>query len=313
MENHGGKGGAGGLSVKVESEAGETVLWPSPERLRELVGRIGAEGDRWLVVQRVPDLPDVFAQVWHRTGEEYRFEHRASRAEFFGTEAWEPEAVADALVGWAAGAAGWESGFDWSRVDADPPQDVRALPDDVRVQVEEIVGLTLRCGYADRAMLAETARECLRDGGESPVSRAQARELVDRLWLERVREQEAWEGVTDPERVTLAFGALTETGITARENFACCRNCADTEIGGEAAEEDRGFVYFHSQCAEGAAQGHGLMLLYGGFDGSVETTAAVGREVVSALAGAGLSTEWDGDPSRAIVVTGLDWRKRLVG
>lgn len=55
------------------------------------------------------------------------------------------------------------------------------------------------------------------------------------------------------------------------------------------------------------------MLLYGGFDGSSETTAALGREVLVALEAVGLHTEWDGAPGRAITVTPLDRRRRLVG
>lgn len=72
-------------------------------------------------------------------------------------------------------------------------------------------------------------------------------------------------------------------------------------------------MYFHSQCTESAAAGHGLVLPYGGFDGSPRTTAAVGREVAGALAGVGLPTEWSGDPDVALTVTPLDWRRRLVG
>jgi hypothetical protein len=53
--------------------------------------------------------------------------------------------------------------------------------------------------------------------------------------------------------------------------------------------------------------------LYGGFDGSPNTTAAVGREVIAALNRFGLSADWNGDPGHAITVTPLDWRKRLVG
>jgi hypothetical protein len=146
-----------------------------------------------------------------------------------------------------------------------------------------------------------------------PVSAAQARELVDRLWVERVAEQSGWDGETDPERVTRAFLALEAAGITARENFTCCRSCGQAEIGAAGEPGARGFVYFHSQCTDSAAAGHGLTLLYGGFDGSSETTAAVGREVVAALTEVGLPTDWDGDPGTGIEVTPLDWRKRLIG
>ncbi len=55
------------------------------------------------------------------------------------------------------------------------------------------------------------------------------------------------------------------------------------------------------------------MLYYGGFDGSPDTTTAIGHEVVAGLAAAGLSAEWNGDPGQGITVTPLDWRKRLVG
>lgn len=75
----------------------------------------------------------------------------------------------------------------------------------------------------------------------------------------------------------------------------------------------RGFVFFHTQCTDAAAAGHGLTLLYGGFDGPSDTTASIGRQVVAALTETGLSVEWNGRPDQTITVTPLDWRKRLIG
>ncbi|MFD5511418.1 DUF6891 domain-containing protein [Streptomyces sp. NPDC127051] len=203
------------LEVVVKTENGERHVRVSAEGLAGLVRRIGGEGDRFLVVHRIPDLPDVFAQVWHEAGGGYTLEHR--------------------------------------------------------------------------------------DGA------------ADRHFQVRVAEQAEWQGETDPERLTRAFTALQEAGITARENFTCCRSCGQSEIGGEGGTDARGFVYFHSQCTDSAAAGHGLMLLYGGFDGSSETTAAIGHEVVAALEAVGLQADWDRDPGRAITVTSLEWRRRLVG
>ncbi|GGZ10288.1 DUF6891 domain-containing protein [Streptomyces poonensis] len=303
----------GALAIKVETENWQTHTRTSPEELRELVYRIGGEHDRWLVVQRIPDIPDVFVQVWHEEGgDAYQLEYRDGRDRFFGTVVTHPEHVAEAMTGWARRADGWEAGFEWTALDHDPPEDVPELPDDVREQVEEHTRTLLACGYGTRAQLAEAAEHVLVDGDDRPVSPAQARRLVDRLWLERLAEQETWEGTTDPERLTRAFATLEASGITARENFTCCRSCGTSEIGAER-EDARGFVFFHSQCTEGAAAGHGLWLLYGGFDGSAGTTAAVGREVVAALTEAGLSAQWDGDPGDAITVTPLTWHRRLVG
>ncbi|WP_432185832.1 DUF6891 domain-containing protein [Streptomyces sp. Tue6028] len=307
MENH------EPLAIKAETENWQQHARIPEHRLRELVRRIGGKDDHFLVVQRIPDIPDVFIQVWHETDGDYRLEHRDGRERFFGTALADPDRVADAMVGWARRQDDWHAGLDWEPVAADPAEDVPELPADVREEVEERVRELLRCGYDDRARLAEDAEECLVDGDDRPVSAAQARELVDRLWLERLAEQETWQGLTDPERLTEAFESLDADGITARENFTCCRSCGTAEIGGESREGARGFVYFHSQCTQSAAAGHGLMLLYGGFDGSADTTEAVGREVVAALTAAGLSAQWDGSPDSAITVTPLTWHRRLVG
>lgn len=105
------------------------------------------------------------------------------------------------------------------------------------------------------------------DTGDAwPVSRSHAWRLADRLWLERLAEQETWgEETTGPDRLTRVFEALD----------------------------------FHRKSTEAAAEGHGLVLRHGGFDGFEETTTAVGHEVVAAFAGSGLSTRGDGDPGTA--------------
>ncbi|MFF4468395.1 DUF6891 domain-containing protein [Streptomyces sp. NPDC001599] len=305
----------GDLAIRVETENWQTHTRIRAAELRELVTRIGHTGDRFLVIQRIPDVPDVFAQVWHEDGGEYRLEHRAAADAFFGTGLDDPHRVAGLLTGWARQEPGWDRDVAWEPVPVPPQEEVPDLPDEVREQVERRVREQLRCGYDTRRTLSETAEDHLVGGeyGERPVSPAQARRLVDRLWLERLAEQESWgEETTDPDRLTRVFRALDAAGVTARENFTCCRGCGTAEIGAER-EGARGFVFFHRQSTEAAAEGHGLMLHYGGFDGSEETTTAVGHEVVAAFAGSGLSTQWDGDPGRAITVSPLNWRRRLVG
>ncbi|MFC4501107.1 MULTISPECIES: DUF6891 domain-containing protein [Streptomyces] len=304
------------LEIVVQTENRERHVRVSAEELAGLVRRIGADGDLFLVLQRIPDLPDVFAQVWHRAGGDYTLEYRDGAADrHFETTAEGPEAVSAALAGWARQEAGWAAGLDWSPLDMGPAREVAPLDlaEGEREELTKRVRQVLVGGYASRAELAELAEDYLVTADRRPVSREQAEALVDRMWLERVAEQAAWRGETDPERLTRAFAALRESGVTARENFTCCRSCGQSEIGDEAGPDARGFVYFHTQCTDSAALGHGLMLLYGGFDSSSETTSAIGHEIVTALEAAGLRTEWDHDPARAITVTPLDWRRRLVG
>ncbi|MFF2078819.1 DUF6891 domain-containing protein [Kitasatospora sp. NPDC058162] len=168
-------------------------------------------------------------------------------------------------------------------------------------------------GYATRARLVEFARDQLAFEYRRPAALQQAEALVDRMWRERLREQETWQGETDPERLTTAFSALEAEGIVAREDFTCCTSCGGAEISAEASPDSLGFVYFHRQSTDRAAAGEGLTLYYGGFDDSERTTANVGQRVVAALEQVGLPVEWNGSPGRAIEVTRVDWRRRLVG
>ncbi|MFE2867168.1 DUF6891 domain-containing protein [Embleya sp. NPDC059259] len=304
------------LEIVVQTENGERHVRVSAEDFAGLVRRIGGDGDRFLVVQRVPDVPDVFAQVWHADGGDYTLEYRDGSADrHFQVMVDSPETVIAAMVGWARQESGWDAALAWSVLDAGSSPEVPPLDLDEgdHQLLEKRLREVLVGGYASRAEVAEIAEEYLVTEDRRPVSREQAAALSDRMWLERVAEQAEWQGETDPERLARAFAALQEAGITAREHFTCCRTCGDSDIVGESGTGARGFVYFHTQCTDSAAAGHGLMLLYGGFDGSSATTTAVGHEVVAALEAAGLAVEWDRDPGRAITVSPLDWRHRLVG
>ncbi|MEU9040504.1 MULTISPECIES: DUF6891 domain-containing protein [unclassified Kitasatospora] len=305
------------LAITVQTNDGKRRSRPSADELAGLVWGIGAEDDRFLVLERIPDLPDVYIQVWHSDGEGYTLEHRDGSAQrHFEVRLDGPGPVAEAMTAWARGEAGWGDGLDWQPLDMGPvPEPVPPveLGAGERRELEDRLRLTLACGYTDRARLVEEAEEYLVSCGLRPLSRAQAEQLADRLWLERVGEQTGWIGDTDPERLAHAFAALEASGITAREDFTCCRSCGEAEIGAAGAPDARGFVYFHSQCTESAAAGHGLSLLYGGFDGSPSTATAVGHEVVAALTAAGLPTVWNGDPSHTIEIRPLLWRRRLGG
>ncbi|MET3987197.1 hypothetical protein [Streptomyces sp. PvR034] len=310
------------LAIRIGTELGEAHVRPGHGELERLAERIGADGDRFLVVERIPSDPDVYVQVWHDAADTgprtYQLEHRdGDPGRHFRTYPRGAREVGALLAGWARGDADWDRGTVWEHVPFPATRTAPPLDATVRGELEQRVRLALRCGYDGRPELTELAEDHLVDGPVRPVSPAQAAELVVRLWRERVAEQAGWVGETDPERVSRAFAALEAAGITAREDFACCRGCGHAEIRGAGAEGARGFVFFHRMCTEGVAQGGDLILIYGSFGASGGTqtreasTVAVGREVVAALAEVGLRWVWDGSAQDAIRVTGLDWRKRL--
>lgn len=180
------------LEIVVNTENWERHVRVSAEELAGLVRRIGGAGDLFLSVQRIPDLPDVFAQVWHKAGGDYTLEYRDGAADrHFQAMADEPEVVIAAMTGWARQEVGWDDGLAWSLLDMGPAREVPplALAEGECAELEKRVREVLAGGYASRAGLAELAEEYLVTKDRRPVSREQAQALADRLWLERVAEQ----------------------------------------------------------------------------------------------------------------------------
>ncbi|MGN9890371.1 DUF6891 domain-containing protein [Micromonospora sp. L31] len=124
--------------------------------------------------------------------------------------------------------------------------------------------------------------------------------------------QAHWPEVTDSDRLTAAFRALTAAGVVARENFTCCQNCGVDEIGADVPRtiEPRGYAFYHRQDAERAVAGSPVFVAYGLFGGPA--SAEIGEEVAAALRAEGLTVHWNGDTGSRIQVP-MTWRRRRVG
>ncbi|GGV41311.1 hypothetical protein GCM10010495_68570 [Kitasatospora herbaricolor] len=183
-----------------------------------------------------------------------------------------------------------------------------ALAPDVLHDAQERARELIRGGFQEPDEIVESLVDFLEDQG---LTEEQAEQIVVPLWEERLAEQAGWPAVTDVDRLVEAFDSLEADGIVAAMDFTCCSSCGYAEIGGEADEDSRGFVFFHEQDTERAVAGGGLTLRYGGFRHSEEETAEVGRDVVAALAEAGLNARWTGSPDETITVTPLNWLHRL--
>jgi hypothetical protein len=139
-------------------------------------------------------------------------------------------------------------------------------------------------------------------------------------------------------QLATAFDELGEQGIVARMDFACCQNCGGTEIDMErrlkpdATPDDpypwteNGYVFFHQQDTDRIRRGQdGLFLAFGGFPGSdilpipetaedkanweesyMRADGLVAGAVAEALRRNDLEVDWDGNPTRRIVVR-ADW------
>ncbi|GIF21126.1 hypothetical protein Ate02nite_38560 [Paractinoplanes tereljensis] len=162
-------------------------------------------------------------------------------------------------------------------------------------------------------MIVSGVAEYLHGQGDVADLYSLAWEIVPRELAAHLDAQAGWPARTDSDRLTDAFRALDLAGIVAREDFACCQSCGNSEIGDEAGtgEPARGYVFYHGQDAERAAQGGTLWLAYGSFDKKIGE-AQIGDEVVAALRGEGLEVDWTGDPLERVHVR-LRWAKRRHG
>lgn len=170
-------------------------------------------------------------------------------------------------------------------------------------------------GFAGPEQIVDSVADMMADEHEIDGLEGAVEEVVGALVTQHLREQAAWPAPTDCDRLDGAFEHLQERGIIARQNYWCCQTCGTSAIHGEmdAAARDgapvRGYVYYHEQDTERAAEGGGLMLAFGSVQDSDAARIAIAHEIVQALRSAGLEPEWDGDIARRIGVD-LDWKRR---
>lgn len=153
-------------------------------------------------------------------------------------------------------------------------------------------------------------------------------EIFLNAWRARVAEQRDWPEQTDNDRLSRAFTTMNRNGIVAREHFACCQQCAGSEIFDEIPHdsEPAGFVFFHEQDTMGAVARGKLLLGFGGFEPRPNAPAnrprvrhapehhashvAVAEGAVAALRDEGLTVHWNGSQRQRITVE-MDWKRRI--
>ena len=177
-------------------------------------------------------------------------------------------------------------------------------------EITPFVRTRVALGEQPCAAIIEETVDYLVDEADPAAVAAVAWRVAEEAFAAHLAAQATWDDITDSDRLTLGFTALDAAGIVARENFTCCQNCGHSEIGSEAAPGARGYVFYHQQDAERAADGEVLYLAYGGFGATGD--ARVGAEVAEALTRQGLMVDWSGDVTKRIRVP-RRWQRRRTG
>jgi hypothetical protein len=295
------------LPVRGRDNEDRTFAHPTAAELAERVRRLGSGGEEWIVVDRVPQMPhDVVQAASEREGAPLEVSFR------IGDEPWreavlDPDAAAEVFVAWARDEPGWEGDHPWVLAEWWRPEPAPEPDPAAAAEARELAATYLAEGYLP---FDEVVRELHEQSeGDPPLTAAQAGAILAPMWRARVAEQAAW-GTTDCDRLTAAFAELDRNGIVARERFTCCQNCGTFEIWEEAGPATRGYAFFHMQDAESAVDGS-LYLSYGSRTDDADEAVAIGHEIVKTLAAHGLRPEWDGSVRTRVLITDLDWRKRL--
>jgi hypothetical protein len=160
------------------------------------------------------------------------------------------------------------------------------------------------------AEIVEEAVDYLVDEADPATVAEVAWRIAEAEFAAHLEAQQTWDSITDSDRLTLAFTALDIAGIVAREIFTCCQHCGHAEICGEAGPDARGYVFYHRQDAEGAADGGALHLAHGPFGETDELQVAT--EIVEALTRQGLTADWNGNLAHRIRVP-MRWQRRRIG
>lgn len=199
----------------------------------------------------------------------------------------------------AAKATGTPAGGAGEAKNPAPPTD----PTKIRNETRELV----TSGFCD---LAEAKRYFLEGHDLSEPEIAEVTNHVDAEWRAVLGEQADWADEGDYPRLAGVFASLEVGGIVARMNFSCCQTCGHNEIEDERTTgRERGYVFFTQQDAEFLTPGENLYLAFEGF--GHHDPASIGYEIAAALRVAGFTVDWNGSVDKKIVITGIDWRKRL--
>lgn len=99
-----------------------------------------------------------------------------------------------------------------------------------------------------------------------------------------------------------AFAALRKNGFYARQNFLCCSGCALSAIADNRKPKHTSFAYFHKQDADDLKR-HGYTYIgFGSFADTPENNRLAGEQARTIFESHGCPVEWDGSPSKRMVV-----------
>jgi hypothetical protein len=142
------------------------------------------------------------------------------------------------------------------------------------------------------------------------------RGMVRERLAEHAAEERTFPATTDCDRVESAFARLEAVGVLAGEDVGYTQSDLRDDMwervdqAAAAGRQPRGWVAFHRQDVERVVDSGVLYVSFAGVSDDDEGFRAIGTEVAAALAEAGLTVDWNGDPNRRVELVGVRWQRR---
>jgi hypothetical protein len=194
-----------------------------------------------------------------------------------------------------------------------------SLDPHLRCQVNALIQKRVNEGFASDDEIIESALDYAYDPPDFDALQAHVIQYTREALAAHCEAQKSWPQETDCDRLDFAFLVLEEEhGIVARQNFSGCLTDGHSEIWGaiRQVQDQRpvlGYVFYHAQDTEHAAQCGELFLAYGAVGEGEADSIAVAQRIVATLQDAGFAVDWNGSIKERIFVDGLDWKKRREG
>lgn len=194
-----------------------------------------------------------------------------------------------------------------------------------RKQIVEFIEEKIIAGYlSGDEIVAATAQEYIEDAQDKHAARARGviEKLVVTAITEKITTEHRWLGLTDCDRLNLAFVELNRLGIVACQNLGCCNDCAHTDIlkiaDRRAADTATvcGYAFFHQRDVERVVRTGELNVSFNAYskDYSIETNTtrarAIAAIIVNVLRAHGLKASWSGSYLQRITISEMKWERR---
>ncbi len=188
---------------------------------------------------------------------------------------------------------------------------------------EDVIRLGLAAGFQSHEVLVEHAAEMLSESHDRADFKGVASAALARMLEERKHQMRSWPAVTDCDRLDAAFEDLNAMGIMARHNWWCCSNCGSGAMPDEFERLEGvwqgvpiiGYIYYHEQDTERAAEGGGVYFGIGSMidcdsDEKYEAhSMAIAKMAVGVIESHGLKVEWEGVFAKRPCVV-VNWQRR---